>query len=90
MFIFLRWQSTLVHFVLSNFYDGPPFILEVAVFKCARTCLDAPYTWESNPQYATNALTLSKLSPKSDTRKCALISTSLGPISISDSDRTDQ
>lgn len=50
-------MSTPILFVMSNFYDGPPFILEVAVFKCARTCLDTPYTWESNPQYATNALT---------------------------------
>lgn len=44
-------------FFPSNFYDGPPFILDVSVFKCSRTWPDAPYTWESNPQYATNALT---------------------------------
>lgn len=48
--------------LLSNFYDRPPFILEVAVFKCPRTCLNTLHTWESNPQYATNALTLYKYS----------------------------
>lgn len=49
-------------FVLSNFYDETPFILKVAVFKCPCTCLDTLHTWESNPQYATNALTLCKYS----------------------------
>ena len=46
--------------VLSNFYDESPFILEVAVFKCRCTCLNTLHTWESNPQYAANALTLYK------------------------------
>lgn len=65
-------MSTPILFVKSNFYDEPPFILEVPVFKCARTCLDTPYTWESNPQYATNALTLYQTHPKSDARKCTI------------------
>lgn len=59
-------------FVPSNFYDETPFILEVAVFKCPSTCLDTLHTWESNPQYVANALTLSKYTLKNHNWKSTL------------------